>query len=255
MTKATILIIADKEDMKGYSFFSLESERIEIHSFEKAIEKIRHCTVDIILIDSGFDAEKGLNLLTESKKTCHNIPIIFLTYVSSEDVAVRAFKSGAREYIKKPFDLVDLQNIVKNILSIKRSSKEKRNPYISKITSPVISLQGEKQQNIIKAVRYIEENLSKDISLKKMAREVGLSPYYFCREFKKCTGKSPKKFIIYQRIEKAKELLKKGFKITDIAINVGFNDLPNFNKQFKKIIGMTPTEYRNLLKNRSKRQF
>ena len=88
-----------------------------------------------------------------------------------------------------------------------------------------------------------------------MAREAGLSLYYFCREFKKSTGKSPKKFIIYQRIEKAKELLRRDFKITDIAINVGFNDLPSFNKQFKKIIGMTPTEYRNFLKNKTKKQF
>ena len=138
MTTTTILIIADKENKLNYSFFSLEGERIEIYPFESAIEKIRHCTADIILIDSGFDVEKGLNLLIESKRTCHNIPIIFLTSASSEDVVERAFKLGAREYIKKPFDLADLQNIVKNILYIKRSSKEKRTPYISKITSSEI---------------------------------------------------------------------------------------------------------------------
>lgn len=250
MKRATILIIADKEDENSYSSFSLEGEKIELHPFANAIDKIKDCTADIILIDSGFDAEKGLRLLAETKSICLNIPIIFLTYSSSDDIAIRAFKLGVRDYIKKPFKLLDLQKAIENILSLKRSSKESRQPYISRMGPFEASTKGGVSQKIKSAISYMEEKFFMDISINDLARQANLSPYYFCRKFKRQTGKSPINFLMHLRIEKAKWLLKKDLKITDVAMDVGFNDLARFSKQFKKITGLTPSEYKNSLKEK-----
>jgi AraC family transcriptional regulator len=78
-----------------------------------------------------------------------------------------------------------------------------------------------------------------------MAREAGLSRFHFCRYFKKFTGMTPKKFLCRLRLEKARILLSNPEKrISEIAIEVGFDDLSNFIRHFKKYTGFTPGSYR-----------
>ena len=98
---------------------------------------------------------------------------------------------------------------------------------------------------IKKAVQYIENNFNEQIGLNDIADAVGLNASYLSRLFKKETGESITEHLTQFRIEKAKELLKdESLRLRDIAMAVGFNDVSYFSNTFKKIAGMSPTEFR-----------
>lgn len=99
------------------------------------------------------------------------------------------------------------------------------------------------------AIKYINENFNKDITLDDMANMCFITPGYFSKIFYKETGERFSDCIIRLRIERAKELLKTTNKnIQEIAIEVGFNDAGYFTKRFKIYEGTTPGRYRNLAK-------
>ena len=99
-----------------------------------------------------------------------------------------------------------------------------------------------------KALAYIESAYMQDISLSEVAEKVNLNPNYFCEVFKRETGENFKKYLIAKRIGSAKEMLRNpAYKFSEISELVGYNDTKNFGKSFKKLVGVTPGEYRRLM--------
>lgn len=95
------------------------------------------------------------------------------------------------------------------------------------------------------AIRYIKNHYNEDLNLAVVANIVSLNYYYFSHIFKKTTGMSFMDFLLKTRIDKAKELLRNTEdKVIDIAYKVGFQDPKRFAKCFKKITGITPSQYR-----------
>ena len=93
---------------------------------------------------------------------------------------------------------------------------------------------------------YITANLGKDISLSELAGLVNLSKFYFIRAFKKTTGTAPYQFIISRRVERAKELLTEpNSSIAPVARSVGFHSTLQLDRAFHRLIGMTPSSYRD----------
>lgn len=96
------------------------------------------------------------------------------------------------------------------------------------------------------AKAYIDSRLSQEISLDQVAGMIGLTPTYFSALFKKMTNETFVQYRINRRMEKAKELLAvPHIRIVDVAVLVGYEDYPHFTKTFKKIVGISPSEYRN----------
>ena len=100
--------------------------------------------------------------------------------------------------------------------------------------------------NVQKAIEFIKENYYKDITLIDIAKSAAMSRSYFSASFKTDTGLSPYNFLLITRIEKAQELLKNTDKtVMEIAGLCGFTSLTSFNKAFKTLTGITPTDYKN----------
>ena len=96
-----------------------------------------------------------------------------------------------------------------------------------------------------KAKNYIRLNLDKELTREEIASYVYLNPDYFDRVFKKDTGASVARFIMQERLTKAKELLEKtDISISTIAENVGYPNSANFSSMFKRMTGMNPVDYR-----------
>nr|MDE6004751.1 AraC family transcriptional regulator [Oscillospiraceae bacterium] len=92
---------------------------------------------------------------------------------------------------------------------------------------------------------YINENLNCNLSIKTLAKLVGLNPSYLSRLFKQETGGSIKQFVVLARIRQAEELLKDtDFSYYDISVRLGFSSQSAFIAVFKKITGVTPKKYR-----------
>ena len=99
---------------------------------------------------------------------------------------------------------------------------------------------------IRKAIDFIHRHKSQDISLDQVAEEVNASTFYLCRKFKKSTGLNYTQYLSRLRIENAKSLLADpNLRISEIAYDVGFQSHTHFNRIFKKLIGLSPREYRS----------
>jgi AraC-like DNA-binding protein/ligand-binding sensor protein len=112
----------------------------------------------------------------------------------------------------------------------------------------VVRRQNQEPPVIAKAREFIAENHGEDISLGQVAKAVNTSTFYFCKMFKKATGLHFTEYVSRVRTEKAKNLLlNPNLRISEIAYQVGFQSLTHFNRVFKKIMGQSPTEFRERL--------
>lgn len=101
------------------------------------------------------------------------------------------------------------------------------------------------QNDIQNAIGYINENLTEQLTLDDIARSAGMSRSHFSTVFRRVTGISPYEYLLLQRIERAVGLLRKtDITILEVAQSCGFRNLANFNKTFKKVTSMTPSDYR-----------
>ena len=97
------------------------------------------------------------------------------------------------------------------------------------------------------AIAYINDNLNRTIKLNDVAKLLDLSQYYFCHQFKQSIGIAPYKYVIQQRLERAKELIKQSkLPLADIALECGFSSQSQMTQHFRKCVGVTPKAYRNL---------
>lgn len=175
----------------------------------------------------------------------------------------------ASEIDQKRIDLVDcfgkhdlqLHQIAMLLLAELRSGGMMGQLYIESLTqilvihllrhystsTPIITFRNRSLSRIQlqQAIDYIHTNLNRDLSLSQIASVVNISPTYFASLFKRATGNSPHQYVIQQRVERAKLMLKKtDLAIADIALLVGFSSQSHLTQQFKRFTGMTPKQVR-----------
>lgn len=94
---------------------------------------------------------------------------------------------------------------------------------------------------------YINDYLECELSLNELAAIAQLSQYHFCRVFKQATGLKPHQYLVQQRVERAKQLLKQGeMSIAEVAIACGFTHQSHLHRHFKRLTGVTPKTWQNL---------
>jgi AraC family transcriptional regulator len=93
---------------------------------------------------------------------------------------------------------------------------------------------------------YIEEHLDGCPTLAQLAAVVRLNPYHFARQFKAATGLPPHQYVILRRVERAKQLLHAGtdLSLAEVALRAGFSDQSQFCQHFKRLVGVTPGQFR-----------
>jgi AraC family transcriptional regulator len=95
-------------------------------------------------------------------------------------------------------------------------------------------------------IDYIQANLDRKLSLEAIAQNLDMSVYHFCHLFKQSVGIAPYQYVLQQRVERAKQLLKDRERaIIDIAIECGFANQTHLNKHFRSFTGVTPRSYRS----------
>ena len=104
---------------------------------------------------------------------------------------------------------------------------------------------GLSKRNLQRAIAYINDHLSEDLSLKKIAGVVEMSPHYFTSLFKQSTGLSAYQYVIHRRMERAKQLLcRHNLSVAEVSQQVGFQSQSHFTNVFHKHVGTTPRIYR-----------
>jgi AraC family transcriptional regulator len=95
-------------------------------------------------------------------------------------------------------------------------------------------------------VEYIEEHLDASPTLEQLAAVARLSPYHFARQFKAATGLPPHEYVIARRVERARQFLQDGtdLSLAEVAAQAGFSDQSQLSRHFKRLIGVTPGQFR-----------
>jgi transcriptional regulator GlxA family with amidase domain len=120
--------------------------------------------------------------------------------------------------------------------TIKKPEKKDKDPIITDNTEGKLN----------SVIDFINMNYTQDISREGLAGAIDISTDYMSRLFRTYTGKKINEYINELRIQEAmKKLQAKNIKIIDIALSVGFESLSTFNRAFKNVTGVTPSEYRS----------
>jgi AraC family transcriptional regulator len=95
---------------------------------------------------------------------------------------------------------------------------------------------------------YIDANLHRQISLQELAELASLSPFHFCRKFKKRVGMTPLAYLAQRRVDKAKKQMRtRGDTLAQVALDCGFASQSHFTTVFRTVTGTTPGQYRKTI--------
>ncbi len=233
--KPQVLIVEDQKLFVRDITIVLESAGYEVCGYcadgQKALEKIKELSPDLILLDISIMGEIDGIELAEYISLFYSIPFIYLTGNSDPETLSRAAKTRHQGFITKPFRPEQLIATIRIALDKVTETESK----------PIYGY-----GRFTKIVDYLESHIDRDIKLAEMAQIMNMSSSYFCRAFQQETGLSPHQFILQLRIQKAKQLLRQmpQMPIMDVAISCGFTNQSMLNKHFRKVVGITPTQYR-----------
>ncbi len=219
-----------------------------------AIERVkRRSDIDLAVIEYRLPDMSGIDVMKEIKDVEPSVLVLIATAYGDEEVAVEAFRSGARDYLKKPFSISELSTKIDFYLALRHADKQRRKNILpgsetpAKPGMPHAAVTLSQYHKIQQAVRFINDNYRTDISHDAVAWEARMSPAHFSRIFKKVMGLSYQDYLNSRRITKAKNLLRTSAQsVTEIAVSLGFADPTGFGRIFKKLTSQTPSAYRSL---------
>ena len=216
----------------------------EASNGQEALQIILQDTPDIILLDLIMPEMTGMELLQKLEDLNIKTNIIILSCHEDYTHVRNAFKKGVRDYIPKLSATPDeISTIISDVAKkiIKQQQKS-----LSDISYESLYYKGIRS-DIAKALKYIEEHYSENISLSGIASHIHMSKNHFSYLFRKETGHSFNDYLTEVRINKAKLLLTspQTYTIAEIAEMTGFNDTGYFGKVFKKSTGMSPIHYKS----------
>lgn len=238
-----ILIVEDELLIAKNISIILEKEGYEtiygITRYEDAINFIVNNEVDLVLIDIQLNGiSDGVDLGNYLLKK-NTIPFIYITS-NTDDVTINRVKdTRPHGFISKPFKSIDVLTTVEIVLN------NFSHINIDKLRHEVELDYNEEPFVLKKVVEYINDNISKKMTLDELSDLTKWSTNHFVLMFKKYINQTPYKYILIKRIEKAKaEIRANDFVLMDISIGLGFKSYSNFCNAFKKITGKTPEQYK-----------
>lgn len=220
---------------------------------KSALEKIEsEQDSNVVVLDCRLPDMPGLDVLREIKRRRADIPVILTSAYEDEKIAVKAFRYGAKDYLKKPFNYKELLNTIRFSVSLRSLEKRETRRVLTAEEDETAPVPSERTDNpalkykLQKALLYIHNNYMSKINLEKVAEKACSSKYHFSREFRKTIGCTYQLYLRKLRMEKAKELLENtDLSVTEVALSVGYADLTNFERIFKKVTGCGPKQYKN----------
>jgi len=248
--KASILIVEDNNDLCCF-IKDLLSDDYNVQTAFNGREALELLTldhkIDLVISDIMMPVMDGLTFCRNLKNnvdTSH-IPVLLLTAKHGEESEVAGLKSGADDYIYKPFNEEILRIKIKNVLAYREKLKLN---YLNqlKIEPSNITTTSKDKDFIEKAIKVVEEFMSDtEFDIKAFASDMAVSPSTMLRKMKAITGESSNKFIRTLRLKRAAQLLQSSqLSVTEICYEVGFSSQKHFSATFKKQFELSPTAYK-----------
>lgn len=247
-SEATILLVEDNPEILSYiSRYLKDTYKIlTATDGQEALALIEQEFPDMVISDIMMPVMNGVELCQKIKNTLalSHIPVILLTAKSMAMHIEEGFNAGADDYIVKPFSLPLLKSRIKNLLLSRQRMKE---VYYRRFSLENAGMKIESIDNMFmdKYMEIVHKHIAEpDFNIDDICQEMGLSRANFYRKIKSVTTLSPIEMIRNIRLENAVQLLKESrLSVSEIAFKVGFNNHSYFTSCFKKLYGISPTEF------------
>jgi signal transduction histidine kinase/DNA-binding NarL/FixJ family response regulator len=246
--KNVILVVEDHAEVRDYIRSSLEPTYIvkEAVNGREGINKAKDIIPDLIISDIMMPVVDGYELcrvLKNDINTCH-IPVILLTAKASEESMVHGLKTGADDYITKPFNTKIVHARIKNLIDLRRHLQLKIQRQKT-LMPEEISVSSMDEAFLKEFQDIVEKNLSdSDLDIDHLCEKLYMSRANLFRKVQALTGQSPIQFILSYRLQRAAQLLKSNFgNVTEVALEVGFSNSAYFTKRFKEKFHQLPSTF------------
>ena len=252
------IIIADDEliertilHKKLNNAFGDAAEIAAAKNGREVLELYEEKRADLLILDINMPGISGLEAAKRIRMQDRDCAIIFLTAFDEFEFAKKAFSVRAMDYLLKPCDDAELISAVEEAMPL--VGRRRQQPELTAINNAGGEMEAFQKpettadlQGLQKMIRrYISENYMYDFGVPDIAEAFGYSEGYFCRLFRQYFGSSFLVYLTGYRIEKAKDLLR----LTDLTVKevgngVGYEDANYFAKVFRRVAGVSPTDFR-----------
>lgn len=246
-----------------------QCEVLEAENGTQALEIFRSTEIHIVILDIEMPGMKGIQVAEIMRKEKQGFCIIFLTAYDKFEYAKKAIAVRAMDYLLKPYSDKELLSVVEEAIRLSEKyekihietesgTKEKEVDYslmeeYSQICTEEKEVEEEPEEiplnrlNVLVTMieEYIKKNFMHDISMQDAARAINYSDAYFCKMFKQQYGVNFTTYLAEYRMEEAKRLLRQPTEsVKDVGIRVGYPDSNYFARVFRRMQGVSPSEYR-----------
>ena len=199
----------------------------------EALTKIDTLRPDIVIMDINIPIMNGLKVIQTSRLKYPDMAFVIVSGYDDFAYCREALRLQITDYMLKPVNYDEFGKCIDNLrISMFESRTKKGDPDME-------------EQPMLGIVRYMQEHLSEEISLTVLAEEFHLSAQYISQLFKNEIGVNFLTYLTSIRMEQARKLLlSTSLSIAEISEKTGYSDYRVFTKVFKKIEGVTPSQYR-----------
>ena len=211
----------------------------------EGLEAVRKYHPDLLICDIRMPKMDGIEMLKELRAEGNDVSVIFLTAYSEFSYAQSALKLLASDYLLKPLKDGELEGAVRKILSVVEVGTTQAEEEASMVIH-LRSAKNAKNKYVEQSIRFIEAHYREDINISTVAADLEISEGYLSRVFKKETDYTFTNYLTLYRMKVATKLLSDcRVKVYEVADQVGYSDTAYFSAQFKKFLGVSPSEYQD----------
>ena len=241
-----VLIVEDNPEMRSFirSCLQAEYQIIEAENGREALSLVADMMPDVIISDIMMPDMDGLEFCKHLKQDnrINHIQLIFLTARAEDQDVIKGFECGADEYLVKPFNAHELDLRLQNLLKQRHILRKKirKDVMIEPDETQQLSMD---EEFIIKARDLIQAHIGDfDYSVNDFASDMAMSRFHLNRKLQHIIEMSPSRFMREIRLRKAAQYLeaKKG-RVSEIALDVGFDNFAYFTRCFKEKYGCSPS--------------
>lgn len=253
------VLIADDEQIERMVIcktiknnFKDQLEIIQAVNGREAVELFEKEKFHIAILDIEMPGINGLEAAEIIRKNDRDCSIVFLTAFDDFKYAKKAISVKALDYLLKPSSNEEIIAVLEEAIRLVDEQREdvsrnvrNKNEMVETKTGieKIAHLRISVVQKVI--LQFIQNHYVEDISLQDAAEAMNYSDAYFCKLFKQCFDKSFTTYLSEYRVEKAKQLLVDvTINVKEISDKVGYRDSNYFTKVFKRVEGVTPSDYR-----------
>lgn len=253
----TVILVEDNDEFRCYLAEHLKQyyQIIEATNGKEGWQKTLSIHPQLVVSDINMPEMNGIELsrkIKADKRTCH-IPVILLTAFTGEEEHIKGLRSGANDYLTKPFNFQILDARISNLLDLNRSLKNTYSKQIQLTSQKLVTESADvKLLNCI--VKYIDEKISDpELSVEELSRYIGMSRGSLYYKLIEITGLTPVEYIRAVKLDKAAALLETSdYNVAQIAYMTGFGTPSYFSRSFKGKFNVLPSEYLNMKRNNTR---